>query len=307
MSLALMKACPRCAKQIVKEDGCNKVKCPCGCIICDCCGKDITSQGYNHFDSGNNPVGGGRSIPGQKKCPVYDDTPLRREADIKKAEQETLQALKKDNPTLNEDDLKIKFSEATRSPPRPHVHHGIAIDHGIPARYADAILRGGQLGDAAIAANGGIDRAQQRLRDMEAMVRQNQAQLAAIQRLNAEGLRGQAARQNAGANAPQRQWPDPLMPMRYPPYADMFRPALNPEAVAGAGAGGLANRQPGYFLPPGPIPRPVNPMGHGLRHHPQGLNPNQMVPPRDPLLGPMVGGNPFGANFDFGANPFRQA
>lgn len=44
---ALIRKCPACCKGILKEDGCNKMACPCGTKFCYCCLQKINS--YNHF------------------------------------------------------------------------------------------------------------------------------------------------------------------------------------------------------------------------------------------------------------------
>lgn len=43
--------CPKCKAPIDKFDGCNKVSCICGCILCYVCGKQIS--GYEHFQENN--------------------------------------------------------------------------------------------------------------------------------------------------------------------------------------------------------------------------------------------------------------
>ncbi|EJD07122.1 uncharacterized protein FOMMEDRAFT_75478 [Fomitiporia mediterranea MF3/22] len=49
MTEALMRNCPKCKKAFIKEDGCNKMRCPtCGTLICYACRQVIT--GYDHFD-----------------------------------------------------------------------------------------------------------------------------------------------------------------------------------------------------------------------------------------------------------------
>ena len=52
MTLALVRTCPRpfCRKKFLKNDGCNKMTCSCGCFVCYVCGKEIPATvGYNHF------------------------------------------------------------------------------------------------------------------------------------------------------------------------------------------------------------------------------------------------------------------
>ena len=44
--------CPSCKAHIEKFDGCNKVTCICGTVICYICRKKIA--GYDHFNSGCN-------------------------------------------------------------------------------------------------------------------------------------------------------------------------------------------------------------------------------------------------------------
>ncbi len=110
---ALLRTCPRCNVKIMKEDGCNKVICPCGGWLCDYCGKDITNDGYNHFEGG---VQGGRGLTAGRKCPTYDDLQIRRKNNLDKAEADALKQVRSQNPDLTEDDLKIKFAEVTNTP-----------------------------------------------------------------------------------------------------------------------------------------------------------------------------------------------
>ena len=120
-TMALIRTCPRCKVSVIKDEGCNKVVCKCGGMMCDYCGKDITKNGYGHFEGGAGP-----SLGSGRKCPTYDDTHSRKEGEINKAEQEALKRIRNENPNLAEEDLKINFSDVTKSPPRtnPHlVHH----------------------------------------------------------------------------------------------------------------------------------------------------------------------------------------
>lgn len=136
---ALLRTCPKCNVKIIKEDGCNKVICPCGGWLCDYCGKDITNDGYNHFEGG---VNGTRAPMAGRKCPTYDDLQIRRKANLDQAEAEALKKVRADNPNLTEDDLKIKFAEVTNTPlnrdlgihrvANPNFHHpDIHAQHAI--------------------------------------------------------------------------------------------------------------------------------------------------------------------------------
>ena len=51
MNEAVIRVCPRCHAQFMKEDGCNKMECPrCHTWICYWCRKEIPKEvGYNHF------------------------------------------------------------------------------------------------------------------------------------------------------------------------------------------------------------------------------------------------------------------
>ncbi|KAH0800733.1 IBR domain containing protein [Histomonas meleagridis] len=55
MSEAVIRECPKCKTQFVKEEGCNKMECPrCHSLICYWCRKIIPNDvGYNHFWRGN--------------------------------------------------------------------------------------------------------------------------------------------------------------------------------------------------------------------------------------------------------------
>lgn len=70
--------------------------------MCDYCGKDITTDGYNHFGGP-----GGSS----KKCPTHDNFEERRQGQVKQAQAEAIRKARQENPDLTEEQLKLKFSK----------------------------------------------------------------------------------------------------------------------------------------------------------------------------------------------------
>ncbi|XP_060832770.1 uncharacterized protein LOC132916633 [Bombus pascuorum] len=50
MTEALVHKCHRCSRPYFKENGCNKITCVCGCMMCYLCDEEIT--GYEHFNKG---------------------------------------------------------------------------------------------------------------------------------------------------------------------------------------------------------------------------------------------------------------
>lgn len=146
MTKALLKTCPKCEKQVLKQDGCNKIVCMCGGILCDYCGKDISKDGYNHF--------GGGGVFTSKKCPTHDNFHERRKVEVQKAEAEAIKKARAENPHLTEEQLKLKFSNEVENDHSwtsfnpvmpdidqycPEVRHRIANRLGIPALEQHAL------------------------------------------------------------------------------------------------------------------------------------------------------------------------
>src|SRR5436190_4078582 len=77
MTAALIKTCNNCKRPFLKEDGCNKMTCPCGNLQCYICSANIS--GYDHF---------GKSLG---KCALYDDTAERQRREIAAAQGEAVQ------------------------------------------------------------------------------------------------------------------------------------------------------------------------------------------------------------------------
>ncbi|KAL8931032.1 MAG: hypothetical protein Q9208_000134 [Pyrenodesmia sp. 3 TL-2023] len=126
---ALLRQCPKCKSSVFKDGGCNKIMCPCGGAICDYCGQDITKEKYNHFRDGPTSTG----VTGvRSKCPTHDNDYERNQKNMEKAEKETMAKIRKENPDLSEEDLRIKFREDVKTPPRnigyPYNIHAEALD-----------------------------------------------------------------------------------------------------------------------------------------------------------------------------------
>lgn len=133
---AVLRTCPKCKSAIYKDGGCNKIMCSCGGAVCDYCGKDITKEKYMHFKDGPTSTG----IPGFRgKCPTHDNDYERNQQNMDKAEKEAMEKIRKENPDLSEDDLRIKFRENVKTPPRntrPHQWHADLMDQAIMIRRA---------------------------------------------------------------------------------------------------------------------------------------------------------------------------
>ncbi|XP_071539421.1 uncharacterized protein [Panulirus ornatus] len=65
MTEAMVRECWKCKKRFIKEDGCNKMRCSCGAMMCYICKKQI--KGYDHFED--------KSVPlDPSKCPLWSNS-----------------------------------------------------------------------------------------------------------------------------------------------------------------------------------------------------------------------------------------
>ena len=72
MSEALMRTCWKCSKKFLKEEGCNKMTCPCGASMCYLCRQPV--KDYDHF-SENDP----------KKCPLWMESEVVHAKEVQNA------------------------------------------------------------------------------------------------------------------------------------------------------------------------------------------------------------------------------
>ncbi|XP_042221686.1 E3 ubiquitin-protein ligase RNF216-like isoform X4 [Homarus americanus] len=65
MTEAMVRECWKCKKRFIKEDGCNKMRCSCGAMMCYICKKQI--KGYDHFED--------KPVPTDpRKCPLWSNS-----------------------------------------------------------------------------------------------------------------------------------------------------------------------------------------------------------------------------------------
>src|SRR5947209_17814264 len=81
--------CPICNVSVIKSDGCNKLTCGCGYVMCYICRADIRSSGYRHFCQHFRQVPGTPCIECEK-CDLYvvEDETAMIQAAAEKAEEE---------------------------------------------------------------------------------------------------------------------------------------------------------------------------------------------------------------------------
>ncbi|OBT65853.1 hypothetical protein VE03_05452 [Pseudogymnoascus sp. 23342-1-I1] len=105
MTAAMVRLCNKCKGPFIKEEGCNKMNCPCGNIQCYVCSKSCQ---YNHFDDERR---GGKA----GNCPLFDDVYKRHEDEIKRAEEIIVEKLQKEHPEVTREDLEIRVSDAVKA------------------------------------------------------------------------------------------------------------------------------------------------------------------------------------------------
>ncbi|KAJ3829988.1 hypothetical protein F5880DRAFT_1607038 [Lentinula raphanica] len=121
MTRALMRNCPKCQKAFVKEEGCNKMTCPnCHTLSCYVCRQQVT--GYDHFNQAPAGAPGSSSSTNRKKCPLWEPVEKRHAEEVKTAAQEALEKYKRENPDVNETDIKIDAPKTPRRQPNADLH-----------------------------------------------------------------------------------------------------------------------------------------------------------------------------------------
>ncbi|KAG8973441.1 hypothetical protein FRC05_008832 [Tulasnella sp. 425] len=134
MTEALMRKCPKCSKAFIKENGCNKMRCPyCQALSCYVCRQIIS--GYEHFNQQPGQAAGSKSK--SKKCPLWDDLDKRHHDEVAEAARRAAREQEIANPEINPDQLKVDLPPA---PPNRAENPAPAQGFPIPAGFAGGLF-----------------------------------------------------------------------------------------------------------------------------------------------------------------------
>ncbi|XP_043278217.1 uncharacterized protein [Venturia canescens] len=97
MTAALARKCYKCQRAFFKEEGCNKIQCPCGALMCYLCDQPI--KNYSHFR--------GQGSNDQNLCPLYSDTIRLDAVAVRKIAEEAQMEVLKRNPNMKIDTSKL--------------------------------------------------------------------------------------------------------------------------------------------------------------------------------------------------------
>ncbi|XP_063605368.1 E3 ubiquitin-protein ligase RNF216-like isoform X2 [Penaeus indicus] len=94
MAEAMIRECSSCKKRFIKSDGCNKMTCSCGTIMCYICRKPV--ENYDHFnydpDVDEDP----------KKCPLWTDSDAIHQTEVRKAAEAVKRTMNLGEKLLND-------------------------------------------------------------------------------------------------------------------------------------------------------------------------------------------------------------
>ncbi|CAE6398806.1 unnamed protein product [Rhizoctonia solani] len=129
MTKALMRNCPKCNQNFVKESGCNKMTCPgCKSLVCYVCRKII--QGYEHFDQ----TQGAARNPRSQKCPLWESVEQRHADDVKQAAEAAREEYQRLNPDVREEDIAVDLPRAP-PPPQPRTEPAYPLPNFAPPMF----------------------------------------------------------------------------------------------------------------------------------------------------------------------------
>ncbi|XP_015119498.1 uncharacterized protein LOC107042812 [Diachasma alloeum] len=126
MTEALARRCYNCKKAYFKEEGCNKIECPCGAIMCYLCDKKI--KDYSHFR--------GQGSDDMARCPLYSDNAVLNAETVRRVADEAKKELLRQDPSLN---IETDHLLPTVPPPSAGPHQQILQPPHYMAQAAHAV------------------------------------------------------------------------------------------------------------------------------------------------------------------------
>ncbi|XP_018022152.1 uncharacterized protein LOC108678287 isoform X2 [Hyalella azteca] len=94
MSEAMVRECYKCGQRFIKEDGCNKMVCSCGAVMCYLCKKPI--RGYDHFTDQGRAAAGGLTPSENGKCALWSNSLKLHAEEVQKRAAEAKKTLDPD-------------------------------------------------------------------------------------------------------------------------------------------------------------------------------------------------------------------
>jgi hypothetical protein len=104
MTAAFVRVCNKCKKEFLKEDGCNKMKCPCGNSQCYICSQNV--EDYGHFDL---------------ECPLYEsneEAEARLKLAVGVAQRQAVREVLKARGDVSKKDITVDGDLMGKSDPR---------------------------------------------------------------------------------------------------------------------------------------------------------------------------------------------
>lgn len=88
MTAALVNVCNACKRTFLKDDGCNKMTCPCGNSQCDVCGQNAD---YDHFKP--------------DRCPLFDNAAERERREVAAAQLQAVRTVRRKQKDVTPEEL----------------------------------------------------------------------------------------------------------------------------------------------------------------------------------------------------------
>jgi len=128
MTEAFVRKCNKCNQAFVKEEGCNKMKCPCGNLQCYVCSSNVVD--YSHFEP-------------EMRCPLYGDMQQLLKEQVAIAQERTVRELLQTGAGLEDNDVRVDEKADTNYYNRIHLEVPRPPPTIQPPLQQDFVNRGG--------------------------------------------------------------------------------------------------------------------------------------------------------------------